>query len=320
MPEDKSRPSTGPEKSVRDLRNALGGFVTGVTVVTTEIDGERCGFTANSFCSVSLDPPLVLVCIGKTSSNFSKFQEADHFCINVLAEAQRDVSQQFATSGVDRFEGIACETGALGSPVIPDSLSWFECAMHDRFDAGDHEILVGRVEDYGYGTQSPLAYFRGNYVLFELEKQIAGYPKHGGNFGVILEGPGGVILEETASDGMLKLPSAPKLGTPEAKDGLYGHLMSLGIEFGIEFVFAVWEEDNADGFSVYCRGTASNTPETDRLKTFQVDEIPYDRLGPYEARLLTRYAEEHASQNFTIYSGTSTKGDWLHPGERAGTA
>jgi flavin reductase (DIM6/NTAB) family NADH-FMN oxidoreductase RutF len=305
-------PANGQRQiSPREFRNALGGFVTGVTAVTTEVDGKRYGFTANSFSSVSLDPPLILVCIGKTSSNFEVFQKANHFGVNILAESQRDISQQFASKGVDRFAGIDLEKGVLGSPIIKDSLSWFECSLHQRIDAGDHEILIGLVKDFGYTTGSPLGYCRGNYVMFELEQQVISARGHRGCFGAILESPEGVLLVKGDQPGMLKLPTAKRLGTREKNDGLYGTLTSLGVEYDIDFLFAVWEADTADTLNVYYRGSAAGTPNSERVQVFPVDALPYDQLGADEQRMLKRYAEERASFRFTVYHGTESAGSWL---------
>jgi flavin reductase (DIM6/NTAB) family NADH-FMN oxidoreductase RutF len=299
------------EISPRELRNALGGFVTGVTAVTTELDGKRYGFTANSFSSVSLDPPLVLVCIGKTSSNFETFQRAGHFCVNILAESQRNISQQFAAKGVDRFAGIELETGVLGSPVIKDSVSWFECSLHQRIDAGDHEILIGLVADFGYTTGSPLGYCRGNYVMFELEQQIMNARGQRGRFGAILETSEGVILVEGEKPGTLALPTASSLGTREKGDGLFGALAALGCDFDIEFLFSVWEGTDTGNLNVYYRGSAAGRPTSSAAQVFALDAIPHDRLHKHDSRLLTRYAEERANFRFSVYTGTETTGSWF---------
>lgn len=149
----------------RTLRDALGCFATGVTVVTTrDSDGVPVGLTANSFTSVSLDPPLLLVCIAKSVSSLAIFETAPHFAVNVLHIGQQPVSGRFARRGEDRFEGTQVETWDSGVPILSHSLASFECARHAAHDAGDHVILIGRVERVRFEPRrDPLLYFRGRY-------------------------------------------------------------------------------------------------------------------------------------------------------------
>ena len=297
-----------PEIDPRELRNALGGFITGVTVVTTEVDGTPIGFTASSFTSVSLSPPLVLVCIGKSSSNFTAFTGTDHFCINILAEGQRDVSQQFSAKNVDRFANLNWTSGVLGSPVIEDSIASFQCTLHQRVDAGDHDILIGRVVKFDQGKGSPLGYCRGNYVLFELEQKVLDSGSHSSRFGAILETSEGVVFEREQGTGKLVLPNTSLHGTREAKEGLYAKLTRLGLEFDLEFLFSVWESDKADQLNVYYRGNARSVDKVETVTCIPIDEIPLDELGYDDMRLLRRYREERKSFRFSVYAGTSTSG------------
>lgn len=149
----------------RTLRDALGCFATGVTVVTTITDsGDPVGLTANSFTSVSLDPPLLLVCIADSASCANAFRTAEHFTINVLQIGQQRVSTRFATRDEDKFAATLWAPGETGSPVLADSLSAFECARHALHDGGDHFILVGRVVRATFEPRrDPLLYFRGKY-------------------------------------------------------------------------------------------------------------------------------------------------------------
>jgi flavin reductase (DIM6/NTAB) family NADH-FMN oxidoreductase RutF len=152
---------------VKEFRRALGCFVTGVTVVTT-VDPEAGpkGFTANSFTSVSLDPPLVLVCVAKSSGSHDAFLHSRAFAINILQKAQRDISTSFASKGSDKFSRIRFTTGATGSPILPESAAWIDCETHDRIDAGDHTILIGRAIDFTHTSRLPLGYHGGNYIDF----------------------------------------------------------------------------------------------------------------------------------------------------------
>jgi flavin reductase (DIM6/NTAB) family NADH-FMN oxidoreductase RutF len=148
-----------------DLRRAFGTFLTGVTVVTTrDQDGLPCGMTANSFTSVSLDPPLVLVCVGKGSSNIAAFEATDRFAVNILSHDQAGVATTFSARGIDRFATVACREAVTGVPILADCLGWFDCTLHQRVVAGDHVILIGRVEDLQIDHRPPLGFCRGRFV------------------------------------------------------------------------------------------------------------------------------------------------------------
>ena len=136
--------TTMTQPDIDPLRQAL-SLATGVTIVPPLPRTAPRGFTANSFTSVSLDPPLVLVCIAKTASGYPIFSASPHFSISVLAEGQKDVSSLFASKAPDKFERARWSKGPAGSPVIEEAAAWFDCQRHDVIDAGDHVILIGRV-------------------------------------------------------------------------------------------------------------------------------------------------------------------------------
>lgn len=149
----------------RALRRALGNFATGVTVITATADGRKVGVTANSFNSVSLDPPLVLWSIAKQSSSFEVFEAATHFAINILSADQIDLSNRFARPSEDKFAGVDCATGPGNCLLLPDTSANFQCEKHQIIDGGDHWILIGKVvafEDHG---RSPLLYHQGTYCM-----------------------------------------------------------------------------------------------------------------------------------------------------------
>ena len=150
----------------RDLRAAFGRYATGVTIVTTRnAEGVDIGVTANSFTSVSIDPPLVLWCPQLTSTSLPAFEESDHFCINVLTAAQLPVSRQMSVSGsTEKFKGVDVERGRGGVPVITGSAATFQCRVVARYDAGDHRIHVGEVEEYSWNEEPPLGFLGGRYT------------------------------------------------------------------------------------------------------------------------------------------------------------
>jgi 4-hydroxyphenylacetate 3-hydroxylase, reductase component len=151
----------------RQLRNGFGEFMTGVTVVTTlDTDGVPAGMTANSFTSLSLDPPLVLFSVGKDSNTFDAFNAGNGFVIHILAGDQQGLSVGFAAKGIDRFEGVDWSSGIDDLPVIAGALATFECSREHVYDGGDHLIMVGRIERFTVGDRSrpALGYFRSRYI------------------------------------------------------------------------------------------------------------------------------------------------------------
>lgn len=149
----------------RTLRDALGCFATGVTIVTASSEaGDPVGLTANSFTSVSLDPPLLLVCIAKSSSSLKVLETSRHFAVNVLHIGQQPVSNVFARPGGDRFAETPWQPGQYGIPLITGALANFECERHSAHDGGDHVILVGKVVRARYEPRrDPLLYYKGKY-------------------------------------------------------------------------------------------------------------------------------------------------------------
>jgi flavin reductase (DIM6/NTAB) family NADH-FMN oxidoreductase RutF len=149
----------------RTLRDALGCFATGVTIVTARAaDGTPIGLTANSFTSVSLDPPLLLVCIANAAGSAPALREASHFAVNVLQIGQQPASNRFAGKGEDRFGQTPWEGGLEEVPVLTGALGNFECRQSAVHDAGDHFILVGEVLRARFEPRrDPLLYFRGKY-------------------------------------------------------------------------------------------------------------------------------------------------------------
>ena len=153
----------GPDTQ-RELRDALGRFATGVTVVTCRADGPL-GITANSFASVSLRPPLVLWSPARFSRRFDAFAGAEHFAIHVLGEEQGAIGEGFSAAG-DAFDGLAHGANPEGCPVIDGCLARFECRAHARHDGGDHDIVVGRVLRASSREGRPLIFASGSYGRF----------------------------------------------------------------------------------------------------------------------------------------------------------
>lgn len=149
----------------RHFRDVMGTFATGVTIITTVVEGSAHGITANSFSSVSLDPPLVLFCLGRSSTNFDAFMATDNFAVNVLSAGQDKLSTHFAMFEGDRFEGTDWSTWETGAPILEGVVSAADCLLEARHEAGDHVIIVGRaLRAETVSDKPPLLYQRGRYA------------------------------------------------------------------------------------------------------------------------------------------------------------
>lgn len=150
----------------REYRDAMSQFCTGVVIVTGFCDGAMAGFAAQSFVSLSLEPPLIAVSPGKASTSWPKLRAGGRFCVNVLGEDQRDVSEVFAQRG--KVADIGWRPAVSGSPILDGVLAFVDCALAAEHDAGDHTIAVGRVLDIDImdGDRAPLLFFRGGYGRF----------------------------------------------------------------------------------------------------------------------------------------------------------
>ncbi len=149
--------------SAGEFRNALRKFASGVTIVTVAGDGELHGMTASSFASVSLDPPLVLVCLDKSSRTRALIAQTGAFAVNVLRSDQEETSRAFARSGVKPFASIAHRAGSSGAPLLDDAIAVLECSTYQVFEAGDHDVVLGEVRTAATPGGDPLVYFDGAY-------------------------------------------------------------------------------------------------------------------------------------------------------------
>ena len=151
-----------------DFRRLLGHFATGVTIVTTsDPDGRPAGLTVSAFASLSLDPPLVLVCVDHKAQSYPALKDNRGFAVNVLATEHEALSRRFASTRLDKFDGVAYRMSPLGLPLLGGALAHVECVTVNRHVEGDHTIFVGRVEAGAVADGEPLLYHRGKYKRFE---------------------------------------------------------------------------------------------------------------------------------------------------------
>ncbi len=294
----------------RALRNAFGAFLTGVTVVTTRNGaGEPIGFTANSFTSVSLDPPLLLVCLAKTSRNFEAMTGSTGFAVNILSEAQKEVSNTFARPVDDRFAAVSWHDGPHGSPVFADVSAWFDCSTHQVVEAGDHVILIGRVEAFEDTGLSGLGYARGGYFSPALsDKALLAGQDMPQTLGAVAERDGAVLLQE-AADGTLRLPTIELENGSEGVDALFGHLQDLcRLPVAPGLVYSIYEDTQSRRQYVIYRATLGEGP-IEGATLYPVDALPLDRIADRATRdVLKRYAQESSLGNFGVYVGNQEKG------------
>ena len=150
------------------FRSLLGRFASGITVVTTvDQHGRDVGMTVNAFTSVSLEPPLVLICVARDASVFNELTAAQYVVVNILAWEQESLSRRFAGPVWDRFDGLGYSRAQTGAPILDDVLAWCECRVVQRHEAGDHLLLVAEVERGALRDNSPLLYYRGGYARLE---------------------------------------------------------------------------------------------------------------------------------------------------------
>jgi 3-hydroxy-9,10-secoandrosta-1,3,5(10)-triene-9,17-dione monooxygenase reductase component len=147
------------------FRHVLGHFCTGVTVITTAVEGQPAGFACQAFAALSLTPPLVLFCPGRSSTTWPLIARAGYFCANVLAAGQQELASRFGMSGADKFAGVSWSPSPTGAPVLAGALTWMECAVDTVHEAGDHYLVVGRVTGLGdIEKDRPLLFYRSRYT------------------------------------------------------------------------------------------------------------------------------------------------------------
>ena len=156
------------QAAARQYRDVLGQYASGVTVITTMVGGSPVGMTCQSFTSVSLDPPLVAFLPQKTSRAFAAIRQTRRFCVNILAADQTDISNAFASRAEDKFVGIEWEPTDSGSPRLEGTVGWVDCIVQDVHEAGEHYLVIGKVEELGQGdADNPLLFHQGRYRTTE---------------------------------------------------------------------------------------------------------------------------------------------------------
>jgi flavin reductase (DIM6/NTAB) family NADH-FMN oxidoreductase RutF len=293
----------------RALRDAFGAFMTGVTVVTAwDANGAPIGFTANSFTSVSLDPPLVLVCIAHTSRNHDALVAGHGFAVNILSESQKDVSNAFARPVEDRFAAVTWQRGPFGAPILDGVSAWFDCAMHRTVEGGDHTILIGRVEAFENRASPGLGYARGAYVTPTTE--AATLQRGTGTTGLVVSAlieQSGAVLLVPDRVGNLTIPTIA-VDDRSVAAAMETLLQSLDVQAEPGFVFSVFEDEAGAQRHIcfLCQTAASVRPDT-RFRQLDPDCLAAIQ-NPAIRAMLTRFAAENSLGQFGFYFGNQTTG------------
>ena len=294
------------------LRRALGTFATGVTVVTTmDADGTPRGFTANSFTSVSLDPPLILVCLAKKATSCPVFRASECFAVNILCEDQRAVSATFSSRIADRFATVDWFTRSTGSPIIAGTVAWLDCRMHEAVDVGDHYILIGRIVDYDYAASSPLGFCRGAYVSFGLAQDAvrAAEQDDATRLLALIEHEEAILFHRDADDGALSLPTASRIGNAEDDGSLLSKVKAAGVDAELSFLFAVYEDPQSGVHSIVYRGEARAVDDHAKASLVPFRDIPWHDIRDTAVRsMLERYVREREEDSFGVYVGDAMAG------------
>jgi flavin reductase (DIM6/NTAB) family NADH-FMN oxidoreductase RutF len=291
----------------RALREAFGSFMTGVTVVTThDANNNPLGFTANSFTSVSIDPPLVLVCMANSSANYDVLVNADRFAINVLCEQQKEISNTFARPVDDRFSTVNWRKGPHGSPVIEDVSAWFDCSSFKQVEAGDHVILIGKVEAFEANAAPGLGYSRGAYVTPSTEAEII---SQGTDVVVsaLIEHSGDVFFQQDDQGG-LNLPSEI-VGKTGATATLEYLIKQNDTDAKPGFIYSVFEviDKEQQHISFLCQAASNHSGKGVFLPLTPTN---LSKVADSAVRImLERFDKESKLGNYGLYFGNQNNGE-----------
>lgn len=290
------------------LRNAFGSFMTGVTVVTAlRPDGAPVGFTANSFSSVSMDPPLLLVCPGKFLSSYEVFTNCSHFSINILSEGQEAISNIFASFKGDRFAQVPHTIDANGVPLIDGATAQFSCTTHQTHAAGDHCILIGQVSAFTHSDHASLGYVGGQYFSLGLERAAFDEPAGTAICGAIIEDGEQVLLVQTPTG--LRPPQCTHADRGHLITELGNALTAKGISAEFGQTYSVFEDKKTREHNTYFLATGTLTKPSSSIVAVPVSELAQQQYTtPAIARMMARFALEARTRGFALYLGDTERG------------
>ena len=302
----------------KELRAALASYMTGVTIVTAQSPGsEPVGFTANSFTSVSLNPPLLLVCPGNHLSSFDAFSNASHFAVNILAEGQEAISNIFASSKGDRFGQVSWQADEYGCPLIDGAAAQFSCNQHQSVDAGDHLILIGKILSFHNAAKPGLGYCRDGYFSLNQERRSeAPAPRDTTIIAAALVELDGQLCVIKDTQGV-HIPSVKIGDRAGARSAIAQHLVSIGIEAELGPIYSAFDDtDNANHVTVF-RARLSKEPKAANCEFWPISTPMLTELKePANPDMMRRYQHEYRNNQFGLYIGDAQRGE-VHPAEPA---
>lgn len=295
---------------IRELRNAFGSFMTGVTVVTAVSESsEKVGFTANSFTSVSVDPPLLLICPAKNLSSFDIFNNCKYFAVNILAEDQQEISNTFAGGKGDRFANVTWHSNEQGVPLIDGAVAHFSCSTHNNIDAGDHIVLIGEVSAFNTSDKLGLGYAKGGYFSLGMEHRAEELSqKQPGIVGAVIEYQDKVLLTKT--DAGFSLPQVQSKVGQGSLEAVRQYLSGKGLEVELGSVFSIYENLQDKRFSTFYRALASTENAANLGEFVSVDALSsLDYVTSDIKSMMQRYVMEKNNGVFRVYVGDNQSGD-----------
>lgn len=292
----------------RALRNAFGSFMTGVTVVTSrDPQGAPVGFTANSFSSVSLDPPLLLVCPGKFLSSYRAFATCGHFAVSILGEGQQEVSNTFAGFKGDRFAAVPHTLDHNGIPLIDGAITQFSCRTHEALPAGDHLVLIGEVQDFTHRAERGLGYASGRYFSLGLERAALEDATGTAVCGAIIEQGDTVLLEQTP-DGF-RPPQITRPGRGRLRQDLIDEMGRRGVAVRLGPAYSVFDDPRSHTHYAYFLASG-RTEAAGNIHAVAIQDLPSLKyFTPAIGEMMTRFAIEARTRSFALYLGDTQRGD-----------
>lgn len=295
------------------LRRAFGSFMTGVTVVTARTNnGDLIGFTANSFTSVSIDPPLLLVCPGNHLTSFDEFNSATHFSVSILAEGQEQVSNTFASTSEDRFDEVKWHTDEYGCPLIEGAAATFSCKVHQRHIAGDHLVLIGEVLQLNSTDLPGLGYCSDGYFSLSKERQsnASSHSDVMGVAGALIEYDGRILMSKANSD--YCVPTVEQSNSMGARSALQQYFEKIRLNIRLGPVYSVYDDPVKQTRFTFIRAHAESD-DCSELGSFETIESLVNRKFSDQAQtiMMTRFATESRIRTYGLYIGNAEFGE-LH--------
>ena len=309
--------SANPSGIDRDgLRRALGSFLTGVTVVTAlDAAGQPRGITANSFTSVSLDPPLVLVCVDRSATSYRTFSDCQGFAVHILAADQRELSATFAGKSPAKFDGLRTRVGRGGAPVLPRCAAWLDCRTERQIIVGDHVLIIGEVLEFGVAEHRPLGYHQGKYVSLNPEQAVGDTRQ-----GAILEiawitetNDSAIVLRRDGQGWDLPRTTLTDHGLSD-NDLAVAASHSLGMPTEVAFLYAIFDQPGAGALHLAYRirvdaDSADANVARPGFRCFDAESMPWAVIRDSSTRaMLRRYVTERVGEHFGLYAGSADSG------------